>query len=564
MKIPITGPQFRQAGLPDVRANTNLPLEAFGGGVQETTNVARRTAQDGTGILAEHLDGIMRANVEENLAKMAAEETRIKQELSKVKGIDAQGAAVKATQDFDSWYEKNNEAVANERVRGAIRRHYSQYRSGLALTAEKYAADETLKWQDNSAKTLWESERDAAIADGSPERVNTAIARIGGSLADFHSRHKDLGEGWTEREKAQLASSIHFGVFSKLSTNDRAAKTYFEQNKGAFLGNDLIRAEKMTQENSTLGEAQRWADVVVSYDHETLQSALTHLDKLSEQEKMSPEVRERATSLTSQRFAVMQQAKKEAYINDVEEAEAIIEKTADITAIPAELRSRLRSNHLSALERRAKDILTKTEPVTDWKKYTTLKDMAADPERRKDFLETPPMAYRSYLSNTEFKEVVGLRAGLLKGDEKTKKRVDGYRTISGIVNRTLDLNGFKESENPEAREQIEQLMDEEVKYYRSLHDDQDPPNEEVKKMISKLSTEHILEDRTFPLPNKTEYGYETAARFLGMADTNIPTDQRKAIEDSLRRANVEPTRRRIMEVWIHKQTLEPYRHLLPK
>ncbi len=546
-----------------IRVPTAAPLGAFGGGEDTAAafGASHQLAQEAGGIFQKHLEEAIQSETADNLAKLSAEETRLKTELSNVRGKDALAAQQKSIEEFDKFHGNLSQKIGNPVVSKAIAQHYQQFKGSLNAWGTQYANAQFRQYQDESDSSLIQSERDAAIADGTPERVSLSLARQEAAIKNAAQRN-----GWSpEKVKAetdQATSATHFGVFSMISSarGDLAAKSYYEANKDKFIGNDAIRAAKMVEQDTKLGEAYRLSDLVMSYEPETLKAAQDHFEKIAD--NASPEVRQLAERLMAQKFEVQKAAKQEAYRKDVQEAANIIEENPDIRAIPSELRSRLNRTDISALATRAAQIKKGEAPVTNWGVYSNLKDMAADPNRRKDFLSMLPITFRNDLADTEFKELVGIREGFIKGDEKTKQKMDGYRTISGIVGGTLDANGFTEHNSPVERQTIEQIMDEEIKYYRTKHNGEDPPNEEVQKMITKLTTDAVVEPGI--IFDSKEKGYITTGKFLSFADTGIPADERKKIEEAMGRNGVVPTRRAIIETWFQKKSMDQYKQWLPK
>ncbi len=573
-RVPIDNlPGVAPDGLPGARISPNAPEAAFGGGqdAAQSFGQARGLAND----IAREQDEIRQKADLAAVFKATAELSDYSNDVQynpqtgivAQKGDRAFPLAKSVPEGFRKKVSELTGSLSSPEQRQIFQRQADQHWNSLNSFNQRHIAGQSEQFMAQQADAYVASRQNAGALAGSAldlDGVESAARDV-----DQARRAWALKNG-VSRDAADLiisqdTSKVYAGAIGAMldAKNDRAAKEAFAKYSGMMTANDIKHLKPIIERETTLGESFRLADVVLSYEPATLQDAMTHLDKIVEGDKISPEIRQEASRVTAQRFAVMKEARREAYQNDLQEAANVIEAKADLSEIPVELRSRLHRTDLAALDTRAAQIRRKQEPVTDWKKYTTLKDMASDPERRKDFLDTPPMSYRPYLSDSEFKEVANLRAGLLKGDEKTKKQIDGYRTINTIVSSTLDLNGFKERDNPEQRETIEQLMDEEVKYFRAANSGKDPSNEEVKKMITKLTTQAAIEERSF-LPNKKEYGFQTTKRYLDTADAEIPQDERTKIEAALQRGGVEPTRRRILEVWLEKKARAPYERLLPK
>ena len=557
-RVPVT-PQVRQEIRPGYRLDAAAPSGAFGGGRPLAHNVAQAN---------DVIDAQRKAIFEDDFHEAVKAMTSLKAWENQsgyrdVLGENTKGLGAKMQEGYRAKVSEIATNLKSERQRAIFQQKASENELGFTE-----GVDNHVRRQMGIAKaqavdafvSTWQDSGIAAGSSGNTAGLESAVREIDGARRVWGEQN-GIPPVAIERMIREDSSRVYAGAITSMldAKNDLAAKDAFVKYGDQLTAQDKARLERMVKQESTLGESQRWADVVLSYDPETLQDALKHLDKLAEQEKLTPEVRQGATSLTSQRFAVLKEARREAYLNDLQEAEAIIEQKADIRAIPAELREKLRRADISALERRAQDILTRNEPVTDWKRYTALRDLAANPDTRKDFLDTPPMAYRNHLSNAEFKEIVGLRAGLLKGDEKSKKQIEGYRTLSESIRSALDVAGFTKDADPRERDILEQIMDEEIRHFRAMNKGEDPAPEEVQKKVTQLVTKAKVNGKFFD-----QYGYKTTLERLEQADTVVPPEERKAIEDEMRRQGITPTRRGIIDAYEAKQKMKPYERWLPK
>lgn len=258
-------PQVRPGGLPDVRVSGESSAEAFGGGqsTAQAFGATRELAQAGGQLLQQKLEAALHSEIQDTLGKLSAEETRLKVTMQQAKGKDAIGASSKAVEDFDKFYQGLDKSIQNGTVRNAAGSHYRQFRRSLGSFGQQYANVEYRQYQDQATQALIKNEFDAAIADGSPERIKLAITR---QVAAVHA--KGARDGWSaevlKQQASHVASGTHLGVLNKMLAegNDLAAETYFQAFKGEIVGEDSIRATQAMEEGSRRGEALRILDEV--------------------------------------------------------------------------------------------------------------------------------------------------------------------------------------------------------------------------------------------------------------------------------------------------------------
>jgi hypothetical protein len=92
-----------------------------------------------------------------------------------------------------------------------------------------------------------------------------------------------------------------------------------------------------------------------------------------------------------------------------------------------------------------------------------------------------------------------------------------------------------------------------------MNKNEDPDNDFVQKKITQLVTKAKVNDKWLD-----QYGYTTTQRYLDKADTEIPAEERKAIEAEMRRQGLTPTRRGIIEAYEAKQSIKPFERWMPK
>lgn len=566
-------PQVRKAGLPGPAGRQQPGLDSFGGG-QAAAN-AFKAGSDLAAASGDINKGLFdrdaAAAIREYMGQFSSEEARLKAKMGSAKGSEAVGIADRTLKEFDDSSDKIMKEVNNPIVRQRVLDHAASFRQGLDRYGLIYEAQEKDNFDKINTAALVKGERNNALTayldpdnPSKPTRVMQAIARQRAAVADqMHGQSKDA----IEVAQALEESKTHLQVLDRMLQNgaDILAKNYYEANAGSFFGDDKTDAEKMLQTQSILGTVQSEATRImapktrkvkgVSEEYPDLEGEITENpteeDAIAEARKIAePRVQKMTVDEIKTRYHERREIAKEKHFQDVQDAFEIVEQYADLKKVPPGLRERLKPSEVNTLEARATAIRRKEEPVTIWEEYVKLRDLANDPATRQKFVEIPPMNYRRFLGKEEFEKILTKREAIMKGDEKELGKMKGYRTTDGIVSGTISAwlaRGQDEfSEDKDAKEAIERLMDEEVKSYQSKNDGQAPDNDWVQKKVDSLITEATVEPRKF-LPDKTEMGFRTLEKELGKVE-EIPPAERAQIEASLRSHGQVPTRRRVLEL----------------
>lgn len=490
--IKIPGAEGGQ--LPDVRMPEGAPLDAFGGGeaVARSFGAASALAGQVKQEAQQRLEEGIRTEVQNNVNQLVQAETDQKIALQKVKGKDALGASVQAVKDFDKLHQDIQKNSPNPIVQKATAEHFNHVRGNLYAWGEQYANAEHKRYMDDTDQATVESERDAAIADGTPQRIAQALDAQGIAMNALGKRN-----GWDEKqialETAKARSATHAGVVEMMLAggNDFGAKTYFEANKGALVGRDLARLTRMVKSESTLGEAQRQVDRIFSTYYNTVEGEVgstttAHYAPETEEAAMDearkiedPDVRAKAEELTRQRWSGIMRSREEKHKADMVQAANDIDSGKTFDQLDAALKDRL-----SPTDRKTLKTYAKGEVVTNQKTWYTLNLMASAEETREKFKKLNLTKYLDELSKADFQEVSKLQTGLIKDDAKAKKEADGFRGTATIVNGTI--GGPKPKVPVEDHEQFMRVINEQVRQWKIDNKKDSIPDKEVERMTDDL------------------------------------------------------------------------------
>lgn len=565
-------PRPLESSFPDVRVPTQAPAEAFGGGesAARASGAARQFAQDQAALHQQHLEQALQTEVNANLSRLVDEETRHKVALQQVKGKDALAAGSKAVEDYGKFYQDLEKNTANPMVKMATRQHFERSRSNLSGWTQDYGNKQYQQYQDDTDQATIKSERNAAIADGRPERINQALASQMLSIENMGKRH-----GWDQKtvdlRVAEAKSATHYGVLSVMATagDDLAAKAYFTAHKSEFVGDDLIHATARVQRDSLLGEATRYTDALFTDREdwigppgevraEQYRAPESMEDVRKETSKIErPELRAEVERQAKIRLAERKSDAIAAYASKLEEAQDIVERTGNTKGLPAGLRT----THIRELERRAFEIRAGEKKVmtdTLWSEFNSYLDLAADPETREQFLAIHPVDYRNKFPDAQYNELRDMRTALLKDDKKALGKLESHRTDTDFID--YGLSRLELVARPGARlsgdalqnkEMFERIAREQFTFYTVKNQGKPLDNEVRGKIIDKLVEDVVTEEHWYG--NVKRRGYKVLDADYTRRITQMEAGEQILIEEALRRAGEPVTRGRVLEVYMNSQ-----------
>jgi cyclophilin family peptidyl-prolyl cis-trans isomerase len=335
-------PRVAPGQAPGVRLSPAASPEAFGYGpaADEAYGQARGLSSDAARMLMEEHAKQQReadeANVNDAIVRLAALKNKLVFDpnggLYSKRG-DAAAAAYQPT--MQAWMEGaksiNDSLVTNEQ-RALFQKHLVGEHVGLDGAVARYVGGEIEAKKLGSAAAAADTFGNDAIAMATVDPL-----QVGKKLADQRGKLEQLADlkGITDpvaRENflADSLSKTNLGVVKAMVTagQDLNASEYFKTNKDAFRGGDLIAAQAAVGDGSTLGEAQRTIDGIISKarqytpnvnDNElTFGSEKDAMDAVrAATEGKSPQVRAKAEDLMMRQFHMerlqLQQSQNDRY-----------------------------------------------------------------------------------------------------------------------------------------------------------------------------------------------------------------------------------------------------------
>jgi hypothetical protein len=239
------------------------------------------------------------------------------------------------------------------------------------------------------------------------------------------------------------------------------------------------------------------------------------------------------------------------YQSKLEQATDLVEKSASTRGLP----EGLRTTHLRELERRAYELRSGEKKVMNdeaWKYFNYMKDLAANPDTRDQFLAVPPIEYRNRLPDAQFMDLRGDRTGLLKGDKKTLEKLESHRTDTELINVALDKLGLMSAHSDKnEKETFERVAREALTQETIVNDGKSLDNAAREKLMDGLIQDVVISKGTFW--DTKEKGYRIADKNYNARLAEMGAAKQAEIEAALRRAGEPVTRARVIEYYLRGQ-----------
>jgi hypothetical protein len=536
-------PQVREAALPDVSRRSAAPIEAFGGG---------------------------QANMAPAIGDFVARIDKIRDDADQVKALDAANKLKEAKTDllfnpqtgaytkkgsnafgvvdeYGKNFDKISETIQkdlNENQKRYFKEAYGRERVDLNDSLSKHLFKEADEFEDQTVESSLSAHREDAILNYTD--INKVRAGMLGQEEQIikHAQRKGLPAQWVKLKLQDSESKTHAGIVKKYlaDNNDVDAEKYFAANKDGFTAGDLEDVQTDLQEGVLRGKSQRSSDFLFDKYQSSMSQAVAEARKIED-----PRLRDETINRLKDNYALKERADNERVENLHRSATDIIDQTGSVDKIPAGQWKQFSLSERSALKSYAKAKSEGAGVSTDWGKYYELKiEMPRD-----EFINTNLMKYRPILGDTEFKELSTLQAGLRKGDSKSSKTLDGYRTDSQIVNDALAAAGYNTSRSAGTKQK------EKVNQFRKMVDDnivqlqeqtkKKATNEDVQKIVDSLLLKGVTQAGIIFDTKKRRFELEAGENFQ---DIEIPDSEVKQIEEALKSKGKPVTRDNVIKLYL--------------
>lgn len=537
--VPTIKPQVAAAAPQRIRESTDAPIEAFGG--QSSDNFNRQNAA--LGGLVNTVSRIYEveqgkaddARTKEAYASLVDAKNELywgKQGAVNRKGADAADVTTTYGEQFKKTADEIRKNLSNDSQRGAFDEMYRKEDTEFNGMLLRHASTENQSYQRQTTEAVIASSMNDAVQNYAlPNKVEESVQLQRNALGSYLAQN-GADEKTIQLEVGKAVSNTYASVIGRMLSlgEDKKASEYFAQVKGNIeSGETLTRLEKALEEGSIRGESQRRSDEIFAKAPDMVK-ALAMAKEIDD-----PKLRDETTRRLKDEFATQEVAKRQSKEQLFEGVMTGIE-TNPIKPDPVTWEA-LSPQQRVAAETRIRQVREGIQPVTNWTKYTDLKELAYNQSTQQQFLEIDLNELRPVMADAEYKELVNIKAGLRKGDPNTKKQLDGYRSDDQVINAVILSMGM----NPKPRSAGEQnriasfkrAVDDKVQAYQ-LQTGKKVTNTELQGIADELAVQVVTERGMLWDTKKRVYELAPGEAFELADVRSVPSSEVLKIQQALR------------------------------
>ncbi len=328
-RVPSYDSRVSQTTTPVVRNNTDVPIEAFGGGqgLQSVTRAAGNLAGVVGEIALKEKEKADDAAVTDGVTALVNRSLYLQNQMVKRQGKDAIGVTEESLKEFDKSAAEVEKNLYNGTQRTFFKKAYAREREQFNGILNKHEFVQSQKYMTESALSFIESSQNKVAQNFSdPFLVSEEIKKQQGKVAAL-GMQQGWGEDQINAETQKIHSANHSNVVQQFLTNDQypMAQKWFDSIKGELQPKDIERLQgRISDGKATFYGVSTWnkmkdARLADGFPDETkMVSEINKLGNLTTEEKSKATQLIRAmagnerTDITQRRMATDRQ-----FMNDV-------------------------------------------------------------------------------------------------------------------------------------------------------------------------------------------------------------------------------------------------------
>lgn len=553
-------PQIQEQGIPGVKVNTDASPVDFGGGPQ-TGGVKAALGGLGNDFIA--IVQKEKQKADDTATKAALNDTinvyntamfDPKTGATTKQGKDAFGVHDEYITQYDKSTDEIFNGLKNQDQKDAYNLMRGHYRNQLSADLNRHTRGETVKFEDQTFKSLMETnQNDALLHYTNPDRISEAL-NVQRKAIESHADQNGWAPETKEAVMTEAFSKTHSGIIDKYLAlgQDRVAKKYYEANKDEIGGKYQVAIDQKLESGATKGEAQRMVDKWATDPSLKDQGGMFDVSKALEKTKQIDDIKLRdETSSRLEHYAAVQNAAvREKRSSAYQTIGNLADQTMDLKAIHADPNwSLLSLPEKSATDAYVNDRISGKNTQTDRNVYHQLNQMAST--NRAKFLDTDLSSpqYKYLLSEGDFKKFDDMQREAKGGNAD---KLDGFESDTDVVNSTLILAGIdpKAKNNTDKGKQyqrVKESIDRQAEQYAKINGKK-PGNEELRKM-AKMNTVQFITNKNWLFSDDKKFYGELGPNDK-REDIVVPEEDTKAITAALRKAGKPVTKDAINSIYI--------------
>lgn len=460
-----------------------------------------------------------------------------------VKGKEAMPLPEIIDAEFEKVAGETAKTMATPEARLAFERVIAQRRQALGLAIRRHVDREIQTYTANEVKARVDNGIDLAIRAGTtPDaqgRLDLRAAAVELRAAEnaFKAQAPALGLGpeQVDEQLATIRTRVHEGIVNQLVAqgNMQAARAYFEEAGGAIDPERKDDIEKTLRAGTVKQQAQTETERILTAGG-TLQEQRAKAKQIDD-----PDVQDEVLARIEHEAAVQQRQEAEDHRALLRGVADTLDRTRNVTAIPADQWARLDPSERSAFRSYVKQLVEKSDVDTDLRVYYGhLQAASRDPLKWAQ--ETNLERQIDRLGKTEFKQLADLQHDILRGEtKKAEQALTGYLTTNQVVTNAFAAQGFDTTPEPGTPEAnrfyaLQREIDRQVAAMKAATG-KEPSTADVQRIADEILTNVTLQRGTWRGLFTSESFTDVQKRLGEVTIADMPAELRRQAEDSLRR-----------------------------
>lgn len=533
----------------EAKRGTDAAIAGFGGEVAHAGLVMARDQREAADREKERADQVAVLNASNVLSEW--ENRRLYDPNSgalSVKGKQSFGLPEAVGDEYNEVAGQVEQTLSTDRQRQAFQRVKLDRQQNIDLTLRRHVFGEMQRYEGEELTAFVANARSSAIQNASdPSRVGIELGQAVDAIRT-HASRLGLGPEQVQHQVEAATSDTFSGVIEQLIATDqvKAASAYFDETKSQIKGESLARIERALDEGKMRGAAQKASDEIIS--------AGGTLTEQREKAKAidDPKLRDEVEQRIEHNATVSERAAREQEAATLRGVYNIIDRTHDVTAIPATVWANMDGGQRASARSYAHSLAKGVAVETDFPTYYGLMQQAAhDPET---FATANLLTYRSKIGETELKQLTEMQGAIVKGDRASAEKVlGGFRSKEELINDGLNLYGIdpketgKASTEGKAIAQLRRMVDDRVQSLENLTGKK-ATNADMQGIVDGI----LSQKATVPGSWFGDW-WPTEKNLIDLTIGDVPQADKTQITDALKRANRPVSDATILDLFLERK-----------
>lgn len=487
------------------------------------------------------------------------------------RGKDAFAVPDMVLKGFEDQVAEVNKGLNTDRQRDALNRSVVYRRRDLSGTLSRHVFSESRKFEEAETENYVKNATQAAILNNTdPERVAVELGRAEVAVREFADRN-GLGAEYVKQKVAQVRSNTHVGIVDRYLAQgqDRAASEYFKLNKPEVAGDDIAKVEHKLQIATTEAEGLRggadiWTRLGPKNDLDPVNADKLHAEAETKYGN-DPKILKAVKHILSERIAAhngSQRERREANSSTVWQAVeqgatlATVRKMGEYLALPGHEQNNIKTwmiDRADTLKRRA------DAGEGDDALFYRLMTEGSTPALQDQFTQTNLMEHRAKLSRSQFNALISVQVALRKGDTKeadkllSSERIQRQIVDDAVLGMGLDPTPNEKYATTDKGKQVLEFrrVARETIRAHELRGGKNATDAEVQQIVDGLVIKGVTKAGIIFDNTKRVFELKPGESLTIKAD-DVPRDERKKIEDALRRSGRKVTSEAVTTLYTKK------------